>query len=880
MTKRVGAVAILIVAFAAVGGLVIWKSRGSGSPSAAKAGASTAHGASVPPGRGAAATAQAATAIVSVKGPAGALAGATVRFARDGGDVITVDAGPDGTAKAASLEPGSWTISASAAGYEPGAADERELKAGETARIDITLVAGGRTLKGTVTDATGGPIAGARIDAAKLGTLTAPSAAVASTLTGATGDYTLSVAEGQLLVAASEPSYAPQSRYVDVGPAGAVASFALVPGGVIEGVVRDEQSREPVAGATVEARRDQPAMALGDRALVHAVTSADGRFRVAGLRPGNYNLGAHAGPKMSRAPTTLGIGVAEQVSDVEILITKGPSVRGTVVDDKGAAVADASVSIYGEGMRGRSQRYSSDARGAFAIEGLQAGEYQVTASTETHIPGPSVPVKVETTDVTGIVVTVRAGIALKGHVEPRQICEVTPDTDGDGPMMSMLAAPVTTGADGAFTFPRMEPIAYVLEARCPGGEQGQAKVTAAPNAGETVIEVKPGASIAGRVVDGAGKPVAGVKVAATPTGGTDKTTIVNGMITSGVQALTTGQGTFEIRGLHAGAYRLGALENGKPLPSKGGDTKVTLGATEKKSGVTLTVDRPDGAIRGVVTGPDGKPLAEAWVSLHVGLEDMLAAQSTGHEESGSRMVRIEMSDDDESGDAASLAPVLTNASGAFEISGLARTQVTVVAEAPQGKLRGQAMRVVPDAQITIQALALTELRGTVKAPGGKAPAWFTVELDGPTREQRNFASGDGAFSFARVDPGSYTVSVTSPAGNGQAQVTIVAGQPASVEIVLAANAIIIGKLVDPAGKPLAEAPLTVIPDLGDGHTRISISGPPATSAADGTFRIEAKAGKSGLIVMTPGPPTSRMGLVLEAGKTLDVGTITVGAPPP
>jgi len=32
-------------------------------------------------------------------------------------------------------------------------------------------------------------------------------------------------------------------------------------------------------------------------------------------------------------------------------------------------------------------------------------------------------------------------------------------------------------------------------------------------------------------------------------------------------------------------------------------------------------------------------------------------------------------------------------------------------------------------------------------------------------------------------------------------------------------------------------------------------------------------------VMTPPAPTTRMGLVLEAGKTLDVGTITVAGPP-
>lgn len=867
----------MIVALGA-GGLVLWKSRGRGeSASGAKTGSGSSQIATATR-PAAVVSVQPATAIVTVKGGTGPLAGATVRFAREGGDVITLDTGADGTATAATLDAGSWTISASASGHEPGAVDARELRTGETARIDITLSAGGSTLKGVVTDATGGPIAGARIDAAKIGTLAAPSSAVASTLTGATGEYSLSVSEGQLLVAASEPSYAPQSRYVDVGAAGAVASFALVPGGVIEGLVRDEQSREPVAGATVEARRDQPAMALGERALVRAVSGADGRFRVAGLRPGNYNLAAHAGPQMSRAPTTIGIGVAEQVSDVEILITKGPSIRGTVVDEAGAPVADAEVNLFGEGMRGRSVDARSDAKGAFAIEGMQPGNYRLMARTESHLPAGDVPVELENADVTGIKLTVRAGIVVKGHVEPRQVCEVSPDTEGDGPMtMLMLAGPTTTGADGGFELRRLEPTTYVLEARCPSGDQGSTKITAAPNAREVVISVKPGASIAGRVVDGAGKPVAGVKVMANPLGGTEKTTIVNGVITSGVQTLTNGQGAFELRGLRAGAYRLGALERGRPLPAKG-DTKVTLAATEKKTGVTLTVDRPDGVIRGVVTGPDGKPLAEAWVSLHVGIEDMLAERND-HENGGSRMVRVEMRSDDESADATAIAPVLTNVNGEFQIGGLSRIHMTVVAEAQQGKLRGQAMGVVPDAQITIQALALTELRGTVKAPG-KPPAWFTVELDGPTKEQRNFASGDGAFSFARVDPGMYKVSVTSPAGNGEATVKVVAGQPTTVEVVLAPNAIVIGKLVDAAGKPAGGLPVAVIPDAGDGHMRISLSGPPLTSGPDGTFRIEAKAGKSGLIVMTPPAPTTRMGLVLEAGKTLDVGTVTVAGPSP
>jgi hypothetical protein len=62
--------------------------------------------------------------------------------------------------------------------------------------------------------------------------------------------------------------------------------------------------------------------------------------------------------------------------------------------------------------------------------------------------------------------------------------------------------------------------------------------------------------------------------------------------------------------------------------------------------------------------------------------------------------------------------------------------------------------------------------------------------------------------------------------------------------------------------------------------RVELHGMPPTSDADGTFRVEAKAGPSILLVMAPPRPTSKRGLNLEAGKTLDVGVITLTANPP
>jgi hypothetical protein len=876
MNKRGILIGGIVVAAALGLFLYVRRERGERAP-ATPAATDQAHGPQS--GATAAAKAQPAKLVVTISDDKGPLAGATVRMERQRGDVEIVQTDKAGVARADALEPGTWSVSASADGHEPAALRARELYAGEVVNVDLKLVVGGRTLTGIVTDATGGPITGARIDAAKLG-VGRRSDAVASTLTGGDGKYKLTVAEGQLLVAASEPSYAPQSRLVEVGANGASADFSLVPGGVIEGIVRDEKTREPVANATVLAQRDAPAMMLGERAIHDATTGSDGRFRITGLRPGAYELGARATKRASQAPTIVGLGVAEQVTDVEILVGNAPVIRGIVVDENGAPAANVDVSAFSGSGDGADAK--SDAKGAFMLEGLGAGNYMLTGRSDQFVPASTTRVELAGKDVDGIKVSVRHGLRIKGHVERRQVCEVEleDDEEGFGPRseMPIWIAPASTGPDGEFDLGPAHPGAYKVIARCPSGEQGTKKLEAKPGMANVVVEVKPGASIAGKVVDGAGKAVAGVAVMAAPRGDTERTTIVNGMVTSGIQGLTNAAGVFELRGLAAGSYRLSVLDRGRPLPMKA-KAEVTLTAAENKTGITLAVDRPDGVIRGVVTGAGGKPIADAWVSVHQDFRDMLGEAMDRESGSGSRMVRIQTTDD--GGDTGSMPPALTDANGKFEIRNLARVPWTVVAEAQAGKLRGRAIKVVPDADIKIAAVGLTEIKGKVIAPGGM-PSSFLVELDGPTHAQRSFAAPDGTFSFARIDPGDYTVTVSSTAGNGRATIKVAAEQTANVEVTLVANAIVVGKLVDAAGKPLGGLPMTIIPDAGDVR-RVELHGPPPTSNPDGTFRLEAKAGPSVLMVLTPPRPTSKGGLNLEAGKTLDVGAITVAttpAPPP
>ena len=106
------------------------------------------------------------------------------------------------------------------------------------------------------------------------------------------------------------------------------------------------------------------------------------------------------------------------------------------------------------------------------------------------------------------------------------------------------------------------------------------------------------------------------------------------------------------------------------------------------------------------------------------------------------------------------------------------------------------------------------------------------------------------------------------------------GELSSVEITLVANAVIIGKVVDAAGAPVGGIGVAVVPETGDGHVQLSMEGPPPTSGPDGTFRLETKAGKVTLLLLTPPRPTMKRGIVLDAGKTFDAGAITIGQPAP
>jgi hypothetical protein len=303
-----------------------------------------------------------------------------------------------------------------------------------------------------------------------------------------------------------------------------------------------------------------------------------------------------------------GVGVAEQLAGVVVLVGATATIRGKVVDEAGAAATD--VTVHALGASGEGGDATSNAGGEFVLEGLAPSRWALRGDGARYIAEGQTIVELKTIDVAGIVVRVRRGLEINGHVEPRKICDVALAKVEQGQAFTHQDS-MTTSDDGAFRFARLGAGTATLAARCANGDVGTIDVNV--DAQERVVPVEPGGSIAGRVVDATGKPIAGVTV--TAEAATAATTIVNGAVTSGFQAITASDGAFEIAGLRASGYRLSALDGGRPMRAKK-HAQIPLAVAQHATGVELVVERPAGTIRGTVTGPDGLAVADAWVTLH------------------------------------------------------------------------------------------------------------------------------------------------------------------------------------------------------------------------------------------------------------------------
>lgn len=408
--------------------------------------------------------------------------------------------------------------------------------------------------------------------------------------------------------------------------------------GVIIGRVVNEFG-EPVAWARVVALLRRAESATPDQQSQGRETDDLGRFRIFGLRPGEYYVRVEPGmhmagpgdgdqlqhltayyPGVSSVEESQPIHVAagQEVGEIEIQLRKGQTYRvsGVVLNSKGAPAARADVMHFREGSGSGS---SVQPDGSFVLPGLLPGDYSFQASTmfgleQDDEPEQSPPVKLRVdSDIDGLTLMMRRAAKIAGHLV----------IDGDPPIGSAgirvmgsrpehangFGPPAMTSArdDGTFTLtrlfgptvirlPELRPPWHLQSVRFKSADITDVPTEFADSADPRHLDVvasNRGGRIIGRVVDTNGAVAAkgGVVVFAA-----DQKKWFPNATTSRFAGIGS-DGKFELTGLRPDTYLLVAttslevaMSDGKPAYEKLAPLATTLVLAQNESrDVSLTL---------------------------------------------------------------------------------------------------------------------------------------------------------------------------------------------------------------------------------------------------------------------------------------------------
>ncbi len=813
------------------------------------------------------------------------------------------------------VAPGRFALSASASGYLPARLQRVDVQAGQdNPDRDLQLVAGGVGLRGTVTDIGGGPIEGALVRIMRMdeGNLIDFGRAPIGVLTDDDGAFATNVPKGAFTLTASHPEYVSEDETITVeGPR--TVTLVLTPGSSISGIVRALPDGAPVAGALVFANaadNEAGGFTLGGWGDARVVTDASGTFELRGLSAGVRAVTASSPTHATVDPVEVALGVAEQVTGVEVWVDRSFRIAGFVVR-RGAereggleGVLVGAFSIQPPAMFVASAPSGED--GFFEITGVRPGNYMVGAIGEDALPNlMGTSAQVVDADVDDLLVTMDPGVTVRGRVSPPQAAsvQVTLDTEsmGIGDVLTSIGNAMLrarSGDDGAF---ELHPVAsgkLKLVAEAEDGSRGEYAIEIADvDVADVVIELQPRATMTGRVQDANGKPIAGVKVRAAKQGaepGMGGISIsFNGTGSAGRQEASTAEdGTFVVKGLEVARYDVtvhdhdGVLAWAQPERPDEPDAPRAIEVSERGAAdVALVVEARDGVIRGSVVDDEGVAVADAWVTAY----REGAGEALKREFQGKTPERVEAElpegaeDDDELGNFDRFGkqkPVLTDERGQFVIEQLRAGSYTVVAEAERGAARARKTGVTAGSRVALELDALGVIEGTV-TQGDKAIEGVTVKVEGPIDRGKQVRDPKGSFRIERLDPGHYEVSASGKQGTARVEVDVAHGKTTKVELELQGYGKLRGIVVDGTGKGVAG--LTALAqskgDVSPNAVLGMFTGMGPKTDGTGRFELDEVPPGEGTVTFfdrdaPDGGAAAEVSYTIEGGESADLGTIT------
>jgi protocatechuate 3,4-dioxygenase beta subunit len=596
------------------------------------------------------------------------------------------------------------SVRVSAEGYAPATVDEVAVAAGgETAELEVALAAEA-PVRGRVTSEERAPLSRAVVRVAAGGAGQSVNA-----ISDERGDYEVrGVAPGDLTLTFELAGFLGEKRKLDSRETTRL-DVTLRRGLALSGVVVGEAALLPASVSATSKSRGAPAG--------HTRTDPQGRFTLAGLVPGRYDVRATADDGKGNGRLE---GVdPETAGPLRIVLARAPraTLTGKVVGLSGAGeLVFAQVNASNE--EGDGGQALVDASGAFRMEEAPAGRLTVVAEAST--PGTNRHSRaVEVTlapGAEGQVVLEFAGNVVSGLVsrEGRPVSGASVSFDGPG----LVSTEAHTDLRGRYEVGGLEEGRYRVSVSGDGSSFATDFVVSGP--GELDLDIT-GGGVAGTVVHAeGGAPLAGVTVTLWPAEARENT--------PGASAASNARGEFSFRSVREGPYRLTTSKAGFGQLVR--NVEVVRGVTAT---VQLELSPAAGVTVSVVDAGDGQPLGATVVARDL-TRRIVAGSHSDADEDGTVTIPL--------ADGPYLLSVSATGYGTATVPVTAPSQGLRVALTPGGtlviesarELRGRARLVQPDGEEYVQCcngVADVELQGRRTIVEHVTPGSYTLEvLDG------------------------------------------------------------------------------------------------------------------------------------------------------
>jgi protocatechuate 3,4-dioxygenase beta subunit len=169
-------------------------------------------------------------------------------------------------------------------------------------------------------------------------------------------------------------------------------------GGTLTGRVVNQNTGEPIAGARVATQDngfiDNPLAQLFGSMLARrttartAVTDSTGRFALAQLMPGDYQIRIEHNDFTTSIVPNLRVDDSEAPVDFgDFPLREGGAVEGVVYDENGSPLNGATVTLANKEAPGLSYTSRTDEEGRYSIEHVAAGQYVIHAQRAVESTG-------------------------------------------------------------------------------------------------------------------------------------------------------------------------------------------------------------------------------------------------------------------------------------------------------------------------------------------------------------------------------------------------------------------------------------------------------------------------------------------------------------